>query len=226
MYNPHMLKEYLVLTQTENLVIETLTKQPDGLSISEISVEVNLARTSIYSAIDSLLQKHLVIKNDFIYALQGQLQRKTLWDIPASEQIQKLMEELLELKKGEIIYSVESDEEIKELFKTPKELMIWQKAIAKKKIVLKGVGAKNAVHILRTMASAELLEHIGKRSGAARITSEEIRAACTLVSFRGSVVFFSRKRGFFYRIDNAEVAKFTQSIIDLLYNHLEYQKIA
>ncbi len=219
------MKDYFVLTPTEDLVVKTLGMHADGLSVSTISEKVRLARTSIYSALSSLSRKQLVSRKGFVYSLASQLREKTLETTSASEQIRAFMDELLELKKGEVIYSIESDEEIKELFKTPKELMHWQKTIAKKKIVLKGIGTKNAVRILQTMASTELLKQLGKRSGAARVTSDAIRATCTLVSFRDSVVFFSRKRDFFYRIDDTEVAKFVQSIIDLLYNHLEYQRI-
>lgn len=135
------------------------------------------------------------------------------------------MEELLTLKKGEIIYSIESDEEIRELLGNREELMRWQKTIAKKKIVLKGIGTNNALRTLRAMASTELMKHISKRSGAARFTDENIKGICVLVSFRDSVVFFSRKRSFFYRIDDSEVSKFVQSVIDLLYGYLEYRQI-
>ncbi len=229
MYNPCMNKkerEYFVLTPTEDSVVRSLTKSKSGLSVSAISKSVKLARTSIYLALNSLVKKHLVRKNGFVYSLREQLSEKTFKDTSPSDQIRLLMTELLMLKRGEIIYSIESDEEIKALFNTPKELLAWQKTIAKRKIVLKGIGTKNAIRILRTMASTELMKHMQKRSGAARFTSENIKSACTLVSFRDSTVFFSRKQNFFYRIDDSEVSKFVQSVIDLLYGHLEYQQIA
>jgi len=219
-------QEYIVLTPTEELVAHALGESNDGLSISRISKSIKLARTSVYNATRSLVKKHLVQKKGFIYSLHEQLNKKILKEISPSEQIHLLMGELLALKKGEIIYSIESDEEIRALFKTPKELMHWQKTVAERGIVLKGIGTKNAARILRTMASKELMKHIQKRSGAARFTGEHIKAACTLVSFRDSTVFFSRKQNFFYRIDDSEVSKFVQSVIDLLYSHLEYQQIA
>jgi len=218
-------QKYIVLTPTEDLIVQTLGESKNALSISAISKHIKLARTSIYNATRSLVKKHLVQKKGFIYSLHEQLSEKLLENISPSEQINLLMKELLELKKGEIIYSIESDEEIRALFKTPKELMHWQKTVAERGIVLKGIGTKNAARILRTMASKELMKHIQKRSGAARFTGEHIKAACTLVSFKDSVVFFSRKQSFFYRIDDSEVSKFVQSVIDLLYGHLEYQQI-
>lgn len=220
-----MTKDYFVLTPTEDIVVRILDNHKDGLSISAISTKVRLARTSIYNAIRSLSQKHLVTKDGFTYSLHEQLHKKSLRTISAPDQIHALMEELLRLKKGEIIHSIESDEEIRELFKSPREMLLWQKKIAKRKIVLKGIGTKSALRILKKLASDEFMKHIARRSGAARFTDEHIKASCTLVSFRDSVVFFSRRRKLFYRIDNSEISKFVQSIIDLLYNTLEYQKI-
>ena len=226
-YNPCMVRkrEYLVLTPTEGLVVRALRKDGDTLSISAISKSIKLARTSIYNATHLLIQKHLVRKNGFKYSLREHLGEKTFKDPFPSDKIRLLMKELLLLKKDEIIYSVESDEEIRALFNNSKELLAWQKTVVKRGIVLKGIGTKNALKIFQSMASEELMKRVGERSGAARFTSEHIPAACTLVSFRSSVVFFSRKQNFFYRIDNPEVSKFVQSVIDLLYNHLEYRQI-
>ncbi|MEK7149319.1 MAG: hypothetical protein AAB796_02885 [Patescibacteria group bacterium] len=218
-------QNYIVLTPTEDLVVQVLSKSGKELSISKISEFLKLARTSIYNATRSLMRKQLLQKKGFTYSLHNELSKKIVKDISASEQIRRSMREMLMLKKNEIIYSIESDEEIKALFNTPQELIHWQKVVAEREIVLKGIGTKNAANIFRTMASTELMKQVRKRSGAARFTNEPIKATCTLVSFRNSIIFFSRKQNFFYRIDDSDVSKFVQSVIDLLYGYLEYQQI-
>ncbi len=215
---------YIVLTPTEDLVIRELSQCSNGLSISALSRTIGLARTSIYSAIRALLKKRLISRDGFRYSLQKPLLAKRL--PTAQDQIHALMEEILTLTRGEIIRSIESDDEIRELFRDPREFSRWQKTAAEHGIVFKGIGTKSAVRLLQTMSPAEALHHISKRSGSARVTNEEIPAACVVVSFRDSTIFFSRKRLFFYRIDNPDVARFSQGIIDMLYNYLEYQRIA
>jgi len=217
---------YLVLSPTEEAVVRALTKRP-ALSISRLGNEIGLARTSIYAAVRSLTKKHIVIRDEFLYSLQTSLREKAVPTVPtAQDQIDALMKEMLGLDSGEIIRSIESDEEIRELFKDSDAFLHWQKIVTKRKIVLKGIGTKNALRMIQTLAPAEAIRHIRKRSGAARVTTENISGACVLISFRQSTIFFSRKRQIFYRINDAGTAHFTQSIIDMLYSHLEYQKIA
>lgn len=219
-------KNYFVLNPTEDKIVKTLSSRLAGLSISELSHAIGLARTSIYNATHILMQKNLVKKNGFKYTpAHPLLQIKSPQEKTPREQIEALMQELLKLKRGEIIYSIESDEEIKELFRSKKELLDWQKAVAKKGIVLKGVGSTNALDFFRTMLDPVLQREIKKRSGAARFTHSNIKGSCALVSFRDSVIFFSRAKNFFFRIDNPNVAKFTQGIMDSLYNLLEYRPI-
>lgn len=217
--------EYLVLGPTEALVVQALRKNKDGLSVSEISRSIRLARTSIYKVTAPLIKRAIIKKEKFRYILCNQLHEKSFKNNSPPDQIHSLLQELLRLEKGEIIYSIESNEEIRELFKAPEELLDWQKTIAERGIVLKGIGTENSLDIFRTLANAELTEWVKKRSGSARFTHQNIGAACTLVSFRNSVIFFSRKKGLFYRIDNSEVAKFVQSTTDLLFSHLEHHQI-
>lgn len=219
-------QKYLVLNPTEEKVVKALSSKPVGLSISELSRKTNLARTSMYHAVYSLLQKNLVRKHRFKYTLAANLtQINTPRESTPREQIKKLMQELLGLKRGEIVYSIESEEEIRELFSSKKELVSWQKEIAKKGVVLKGIGTIHALNTFRTMLDSALKSEIKKRSGAARFTKESLGGPCTLVSFRNSVIFFSRTKNFFFRINNQSTAMFTQRIIDILYNLLEYHPI-
>lgn len=217
---------YLVLTSTEDRVLRFLTSQQHGASISNISQAISLARTSIYNSVRSLIKKNLVIKEGYAYMTTSDKWQPYVDNIKTpKEHIKALTREMLGLKQGEIIYSIESDEEIRELFKSRKELLFWQNAVAEKGIVLKGVGTKKALSFFQSMLDSSLHKAIMKRSGSPRLTGDTIQGPCVLVSFQTSVIFFSRSKNFFYRIDNAYVAHFSQSVIDLLYNALEHQPI-
>lgn len=219
-------RTYLILTPTEERVVRFLASQKHGASVSGISQALNLARTSIYRAVDSLAQKKTITREGFIYALINK--RWRLYnpeDAEAKRQINKLLQEILCLRRGEILYSIESEEEIKELFEKKAGLLAWQRAVAEKGIVLKGIGTKRALSVIQSLSNQAIKETLKKRSGSARFTETHFAGSCTLVSFRNSVIFFSRTKNFFYRIDDAHVAKFTQSIVDLLYNFLEYHPI-
>jgi len=218
--------EYLVLTPAENRVLQYLISQKHGVSISDISQNMNIARTSIYNTIDKLRKKNLVAKNGFLYTITNKKWKS--YDQKESTptvQIKKLMDEMLTLKKGEIIYSIESDEEIRELSNLKKELLYWQRGVVKKGIVLKGIGTKKSLGAFQEILNKELSEEIKKRSGSARFTDDTIKGPCVLVSFKNTVVFFSRSKNFFYRIDNPNVARFMQGVIDSLYSHYQYKNI-
>lgn len=220
-------KDYIVLTSTEERILQCLISKKSGRSISEISNVIKLSRTSIYNGMGKLIKKNLVSKKGFSYFLINK--KWSLYDseknIPRAK-IKDVMSEMLRLKKNEIIYSIEPNEEIKELFSSSKkELLIWQKTVAQKGIILKGIGTKKALTLLRPMLNRGLTEVIKKRSGSARFMNEDIKGSCTLVSFRNSVIFFSRSKDFFYRIDDPNVSIFVQGIIDSLYNFLQHYPI-
>ncbi len=216
--------EYLVLTSTEEKIVFLLESQHKKMSISEISKEVQLARSSIYRSIRSLINKEVVIKEQFKYflTLDGLVQSKKY---VFKEKIEDLLKEMLSLKKGEIIYSIESDEEIEYLFKKEKGLLNWQKNIADKGIVLKGIGSIRALSFFRSIQSKNLNAQIKRRSGSARFIVETLSGPCILVSFRSSIIFFSRKNKYFYRIDDINVSRFIQIVIETLYLNLQYEPL-
>ncbi|OGM93361.1 hypothetical protein A2333_02865 [Candidatus Wolfebacteria bacterium RIFOXYB2_FULL_49_7] len=221
------INEYIVLTPTEERVARFLASQTQGASISRIAKEVRLARTSIYNATRSLIQKELISQSRLTYRLADErLQHHGVKHVAqATDQIRSLLEEMLSLRKGDIVYSIESDEEIRYLLHKEAGLLKWQQAIAVKGIVLKGVGSTEALHLFRSIVEEALKTSIKRRSGSARFMAGRITGSCILTSFRDSVVFFSRKENFFHRIDNAEVAKFTQGVIDILYLQLRYHPL-
>lgn len=129
------------------------------------------------------------------------------------------------MQKGEIIYSIESDEEIEYFLEIEKGLPEWQKTIADRGIVLKGIGSSKALSLFRNILNKNLGSQIKRRSGSARFMAETLSGPCILVSFHDSVVFFSRKNKYFYRIDDANIARFIQAIIEALYLSLQYKPL-
>lgn len=219
-------KDYIVLAPTEEKIITLLSYKEEGLSISELSKNTKLARTSIYNSINSLIKKKLVIKKEFIYKLIDlNLTKIKSEKADPQKQIMNLMAEILKLNHGDTVHSIESEEEIKKIFESKKEFLEWQKIAVKKEIIFKGIGTKQSLKIFQSMIEGNLKEEIKKRSGSARFTNNEIKGPCTLISFKNTVVFFSRTKNFYHRVDDHTVAKFTQSIIDILYGDLEYQPL-
>lgn len=225
MYNIKYMKkrDLLILKPTEERIFELLQKNKQ-LSVSEISRILNIARTSIYNSIGTLIKKNIIIKDDFFYSLCSNSYSKHDFkqDNPLVA-INKFFEELLNLKKGEIIYSIETDEEIKSLFNNRNNFLNWQKKISEKAIILKGVGSLNALQYFKQTLSNNENEVIKTRSGSARFFDEPLLGSCTLVMVKDSVVFLSRAKKFFYRIDNQYIACFLKEIIDRIYTELEYR---
>lgn len=218
--------EYLVLSPTEERVVHCLQTLPIGASVSAIGTEIDLARTSIYAALRTLMHKKLVSRTGFCYRLVDRnLVQHASEQVKPTEQIRAIMGEILHLKRGAIVYSIESDEEIAVLFASRTELLDWQKKVARRGVVFKGIGSKQALATMRTLMDANLAHAIRSRSGSARITGESLKGPCTLISFDSSVIFFSRTNELFYRINDATVARFTQGVMEVLYELLEYHPI-
>jgi len=135
------------------------------------------------------------------------------------------LDEITGLKKGEIVYSIESDNEINELFKNKKEFVNWQKKIIKNEIILKGIGSKMALKKFRQNLSPEIINDISLRSGSARFTNSQLDGYCNIIVFRDSVVFMSRIKKYFFRIDDRNVSFFMKSLIGVFDDLLDYRPI-
>ncbi len=227
MYNiKHMKKrEFLVLKPTEEKIFYLLQKN-GCLSVSEISNMLNIARTSIYNSLGTLIEKKIIIKNNFQYSLYNKSYSKHEFkqNNPLIA-INDFFNELLNLKKSDIIYSVETDEEIKYLFNSKNNFLNWQKKITEKAIVLKGIGSLSALQYFKQALSNDENDVVRTRSGSARFFNEPLLGNCTLVIVKNSVVFLSRTKKFFFRIDNQYIANFLKEIVDKIYTDLEYKKV-
>ena len=218
-------KAFIVLKPTEERIV-TLLQKYNTLSISEMSKKIAIARTSIYNSLSSLCRKDIVVKNNFLYSLKdGELRKLDITKENSSEKIDKLLNELCNLKRGEIIYSIESDAEIRELFNNKSDFMRWQKKLVNRGIVLKGIGSINALNYFKNRINTDDRIIIKKRSGSARFFGESLDGYCSLVVFRETIVFMSKVKKYFYRIDNYFVSQFFRDIINRVYQNQEYKKL-
>lgn len=217
---------FLVLKPTEERILLLLQKE-DHLTVSSISKKLKLSRTSIYNSLESLRKKDIVSKADFIYSLKNKELVKYPIDIDTPhKKIEDLLEEIAEQKRGEIIYSIETDAEIKELFKDRNSFEKWQRKITNNEIVLKGVGSVAALDFFKKMTNDNDRKILGRRSGSARFLKEPLSGYCVLVVFKNSIVFMSRVKKYFYRIDDVYISEFMKSIVDQIYMNQEHRRLA
>jgi DNA-binding Lrp family transcriptional regulator len=203
--------------KTEQKILEILSTQKE-VSISQLALRIKISRTSIYNALKKLLTKKLIVKDNYNYGLNKNITTSPLSIYTDSNiLIEKLMKELLTLKRGEIIYSIEADSEIRTLVKDRNWFLKWQNKIIKNGIVLKGVGSNNGLLLLKNILNENEKSKLKGRSGSARFIPTEINTHINLVVFRNSTVLFSRKLNIFQRIDNKNISDTFRIIIDSLY---------
>ncbi len=218
-----MSREYLILKPTEASIVESL-KSLGTSNISNISRRLNIARTSIYSSLKKLVEENLVIKNGFNYSINNRI-NKVNTPHTTSLLIDQLLKEILNLKQGEIVYSIESDEEIQSLFNNRKKLLDWQKEAVKNKIVLKGIGSTDALDFFQKNMTNHDSDALRNRSGSARFLEDKLSGHCTIISFRDYIYFISRTKKYYFEIKNSYAAEFLQKIIDVVYGYLKYKPI-
>ncbi|MEI8339523.1 MAG: hypothetical protein WCF94_02565 [bacterium] len=227
MASKNILTQYIVLTPTEEKIFNCLILKKSGVTISKISREIGLARTSIYLGVSSLVKKKIISKVDkFKYGISDlSLSRYQSTVVDPQDKINSLLDELTKLGKGDVVYSIESDEEIKELFYNKKGLIEWQKKIAKNGVVLKGVGSNFALNIARSKFDDSLKQEIKNRGGSSRFVEGKLPGSGVLISFKSSVIIFSRVEKTFYRIDNRNLALFFQNVIGIFYESCKYHQL-
>ncbi len=204
--------------KTEQEILKILSTQRKAVNISQLAFRINISRTSIYNAIRKLLIKKFIVKDGHGYRLNKHISSSPLSIYTDSNVlIKKLMGELLTLKKGEIIYSIEADSEIETLVKDRVWFSKWQDTVIKNGIVLKGVGSANGLLLLKNILTEKEKSKIKERSGSARFIPTEINTHINLIVFKNSTVLFSRKLNIFQRIDNKDISDTFRIILDSLY---------
>lgn len=136
--------------------------------------------------------------------------------------IAKLLKKLTELKKNEIIYSIESDKEIENLFTSKKDLITWQKAIVKKGIILKGIGSIQALNFFKKNIDQDLKTILSQRAGSSRFVETKIYGYCTMIIYRNNTVFFSRNKKFFHEINNEFISSLLRNLLDDYFNRSKF----
>lgn len=219
------IKRYILLTHTEDSIIEALSKN-EFSSVSQLSKSIKIARTSIYNSLNTLVNKKMVAKNNFKYSLiDKELSKYESPILDPITQIKDLMYKILKLKCGDIVYSIESDNEISSLFSDKGSFLNWQKEVTKNGIVLKGIGSENALKYFKSQLSEEMAETLNQRSGTARFINTAIPGYCTIITFQNQIYFISRSKKYFYSIENEYVAEFMRGIIELIYSFSDYKSI-
>ncbi|MCC7004883.1 hypothetical protein IT397_03130 [Candidatus Nomurabacteria bacterium] len=221
------------------------------LSIFALSRLMKISRPSIYLIINSLLKRKVVSPINFgkrtIYGLHknfdlGSLYKTSIYEInkipelnkiktsdieilPTFSNLNEFLDLALKLTRGEVVYSIETPEDINDLFsKTSISwLKQWQSKIARKGIVLKGLSNPKGLDVFQKSAK-KLFELLSKRSGSARFL-EELEVRMSVVSFRDYVCFFSRSKNKFFVIKDSDLSVTIQSILDFVFNLSEYKNI-
>lgn len=220
-------------------------------NILSLSKDIDLARPSIYQAVDNLLiRKILETKKKgkrIVYIFHKNFDICSLYS-NASEQVSKalnlpvkktsssdvmpyfsnlndFLDLALKLKRGEVVYSIETPGDILSLFKDTKKewLKHWQEAVAREGIVLKGISNPTGLDIFKKNLG-NLSDILKKRSGSARFISD-IKISTSIVSFKDYLCFFSRQSRKFVVIKDETIAITMQSIIDIIYNMSEYKSL-
>jgi predicted transcriptional regulator len=220
------IKEFLILDKTEGFIVDTLSQKGEGLSVTKISESIKLARTSIYNSLEKLIGNKIIEKRGFLYSLIDDKMKK--YEPALTDPIKAIadcMNEITLLKKGDVIYSIESDNEISELFKNRKDFLNWQRKVVKRGIIFKGVGSNQALDSFRLKLDDGLVKIINERSGSSRFTDSPLHGHCTIVVFENSVVFFSRVKKYFYRIDDEYVSGFIKTIVGVFDDVLKFERI-
>lgn len=232
MYNCKMVKntnhinEFLILGKTEGLIVNTLSQKGEGLSVSKISESIKLARTSIYNSLDRLMENNVIKKRGFLYFLQdGKMKKYEPAMTDPIRAIADCMNEIALLKKDTIVYSIESDREIDELFKNRQDFLNWQRKVVRRGVIFKGVGSNQALNSFRLRLDDNLGKIINERSGSARFTDSILHGHCTILVFENSTVFFSRVKKYYYRIDDEYPSEFIKTIIGVFDDILKFERI-
>ncbi|MDO9399509.1 MAG: hypothetical protein Q7T79_02390 [bacterium] len=233
----------------ESKIIEYVVDNGYG-SITLFSKYLGVARASIYKLVKILSKRGILntvkkgkrtffeMNNDFnlleiyenVYKKLEKIKKIRLnskqknFFLP--KDIHSFLEIALQMKRGEIIYSIETSEDVKFLFEDKEWNLKWQEKASRKGIVLKGIGTIGGVKFFEQgKIIGTLLEILKKRSGSARILPNELNFPLSIVSFKNFTGFFSRSKDILYTIHDENIAKTIQAILDFVYEQSNYKNI-
>lgn len=224
-----------------------------SLNISELSKTTRIKRTGLYYILPSLLKKGLaqkeIIGKRFYYSI-GEIDsyaeevlsagirlkkfvsenRKTNFKLKVEvatkkEQISKMINKTLQLKKGEIIRSIESPMSIKitgnNFFGTNK---YWQKLCAEKGIVLKGVSLESSLKNLLEFWQKEVLKNMTDRGVSSKLLkdSELPNFNISIAVYQDTTLIFLLQNNVAISIKNQDISDSFKDLIDLIYSQGKY----
>lgn len=224
-----------------------------SLNISELSKETGIKRTGLYYILPDLLKRGLVQKtlegkrfyysaNEFeSYAedllLAGMRLKKFASESKKSkvevkvevatkkEQIAKMINKVLQIKKGEIVRSIESPDSVKitgdNFFGTNK---YWQRLCTEKGIVLKGVGMESSLKNLLEIWPKEVLKNMTNRSVSPKIIGDEIlpNFKISIVTYQDTTLIFLLQNNVAISIKSQDVSDGFKDLVDLVYSQGKY----
>lgn len=226
-----------------------------SLNISELSKATRIKRTGLYYILPSLLKKGLaqkeIIGKRFYYSAgefdsyaedilsagtrlkkfasenkKDNREPKIKIEVATKkEQIAKMINKTLQLKRGEIIRSIESPESIKlvanNFFGTNK---YWQRSCTEKGIVLKGVGLESSLKNLLEIWQKEVLNNMTDRSVSPSFLedSELPNFNISIVTYQDTTLIFLLQNNVAISIKNQNVSDSFKDLIDLIYSQGKY----
>lgn len=242
----------LGLSDKETLVYSCLLKS-EPLNVSELSKKTNIKRTGLYYLLPVLLKRgfaqKLILGKRFYYSAKdldscaedlllvgARLKAFALENkngvneikvevATKKEQIADIINKTLQLKKGEIIHSIESPESIKimgyNFFGTNK---YWQRLCAEKGIVLKGIGMESSLKNLLEFWPKEVLKNMTSRSVSPKLLkdNELPNFNISIVVYQDTTLIFSLQNNTAISIKNRDIGDSFKDLIDLIYSQGKY----
>lgn len=223
------------------------------LNISELSKATGIKRTGLYYILPGLLKRGLaqkvVLGKRFYYSASeldsyadnllsaGARIKKYASKIinykkefsvevaTQKEQLADLINKTLQLKKGEIIRSIESPQSIEiignNFVGTSK---YWQKLCGEKGIVLKGVGMESSLKNLLDMWPKEVLKNMTNRSVSPKIINDNDlpNFKISIIAYEDTTLIFLLQNNIAISIKNQDISDSFKDLIDSVYSQGRY----
>lgn len=234
--------------------VNILNSEP--LNISELSKITGVKRTGLYYILPGLFKKGLVQKiilgkrfhysaNDIYSYADSLISAGTRLKKIASEtkkdkkefqlevatkkeQLAKMINKTLQLKKGEIIRSIESPQSVEtvgnDFVGTNK---YWQRLCTEKGIVLKGVGMESSLKNLLDIWPKKVLKNMTNRSVSPKIIkdSDLPNFKISIIAYQDTTLIFLIQNNVAISIKNQEISDSFKDLIDLVYSQGRYVDI-
>lgn len=227
-----------------------------SLNISDLSKATGIKRTGLYYILPNLLKRRLiqkVIEGKRFYYSTSELdsyaedlltsgmrlkkfaseRKKPKDEIKVEvaikkEQVAKIINKVLQIKKGEIIRSIESPDSVKitgnKFFGTNK---YWQRLCTEKGIILKGVGMESSLKNLLEFWQRGVLKNMTDRRVSPKIISDEIlpNFKISIIAYQDTTLIFLLQNNVAISIKNQNVSDSFKDLIDLVYSQGKYMNL-